>query len=147
MRVFHVACALVCLATVTGCGPIISTYLIVGAQADLEGAQAAEAERYAVYEYTAASEYLHKAREEQGYADFGPSIDFAYKAQDLAQKATARAQDEKKKISEGPGAEWEAPPTETGQPSVIIKKKPDAKNNAPNIKVVPIPVEDGPKPK
>jgi hypothetical protein len=152
MRVLPVACALVALAaitaTTTGCGPIISTYLIVGAQADLEGAQAAEAEKYAVYEYTAASEYLHKAREEQGYADFGPSIDFAYKAQDLAQKATARAQDEKKKISEGPGAEWEAPPSETGQPSVIIKKKPDgAKNNGPTIKVVPIPVEDGPKPK
>lgn len=133
----------------SGCGPLISTYLIIGAQADLEGAQAAEAERYAVYEYTAAQEYLHKAREEQGFADFGPSIDFAYKAQDLAQKATARAFDEKKKITEG-GAEWEAPQGEAAageQPSVIIKKKKEAAPTPPNIKVVPIPVEDGPKPK
>src|SRR5688500_17864388 len=35
----------------SGCGPVISTYLIVAAQADLDGAQAAEAEKYAVYEY------------------------------------------------------------------------------------------------
>ena len=135
---------LVIVAASSGCGPVISSYLIVGAQADLEGAQAAEAEKYAVYEYTAAAEYLHKAREEQGYADFGPSIDFAYKAQDLAQKATARAHDEKKKLSEGPGAEWEAPATETDQPSVIIKKKAPS---GPAIKVVPIPVEDAPQPK
>lgn len=158
MRVIPAACTAALLAalagvasTATGCGPLISSYLIVGAQADLEGAQAAEAEKYAVYEYTAASEYLHKAREEQGYADFGPAIDFAYKAQDLAQKATARAHDEKKKLSEGPAAEWEAPATEAGQPSVIIKKKdpnaPNAPNSPPTIKVVPIPVEDAPKPK
>lgn len=151
LRILHAARGLAALGLVTaatsGCGPLISTYLIVGAQADLEGAQAAEAEKYAVYEYTAASEYLHKAREEQGYADFGPSIDFAYKAQDLAQKATARAQDEKKKITEGPGTEWEAPPSDSGQPSVIIKKKPNEGATAPKIKVVPIPVEDGPKPK
>ena len=138
MRALFTVCAV--LLFTTGCGPIISTYLIVNAQADLEGAQAAEAEQYAVYEFTAASEYLHKAREEQGFADFGPSIDFAYKAQDLAQKATARAQDEKKKLSEGPGGEWQAPATEGTQPSVIIKKKdPGA------IKIVPIPVEAGPQ--
>lgn len=120
--------------TGTGCGPIISTYLIVSAQADLEGAKAAEAEKYAVYEYTAADQYLHKAREEQGYADFGPSIDFAYKAQDLAAKALARAQDEKKRLADQPGADWQAPAVEGAQPSVIIKKKDDPVK----VKVVPI---------
>ena len=130
------------LATTTGCGPVISTYLIISAQADLDGARAAEAEKYAVYEYTSASEYLHKAREEQGYADFGPAIDFAYKAQDMAVKAEKRADDEKKKAMDQGGAEWVAP-TESGeQPSVIIKKKDDVK-----VKVVPIPTEEGPKPK
>lgn len=143
MRALFAVCAVVLLST--GCGPIISSYLIVGAQADLEGARAAEAEKYAVYEYTAASEYLHKAREEQGYADFGPSIDFAYKAQDLAQKATARAQDEKKKLSEGPGAEWQAPITEGSQPSVIIKKKEPGARSPQNLKIVPIPAEDEPQ--
>jgi hypothetical protein len=135
--------SIVCAST--GCGPVISTYLIVSAQADLDGARAAEAEKYAVYEYTAASEYLHKAREEQGYADFGPSIDFAYKAQDLAEKATTRAQEEKKRQSEQPGnPEWQAPQEEGQQPSVIIKKKPDADVK---VKVVPIPTVEGPKPK
>jgi hypothetical protein len=107
----------------SACGPLVSTYLILGAQADLEGAQAAEAKTYAVYEYTAADEYLHKAREEQGFADFGPAIDFAYRARELAQKATLRAQDEKRKMIEGPRAEWVVPGEGASQPSVIIKKK------------------------
>ena len=131
MRPLLGACALLLFST--GCGPIISTYLIVGAQADLEGAKAAEADRYAVYEYTAASEYLHKAREEQGFADFGPSIDFAYKAKDLAQKATLRAQDEKKKRSEGPPGDWQAPASDP--PPVIIKKK---YQRGSKIQIVPI---------
>ena len=121
----------------TGCGPLISTYLIVSAQADLDGAKAAEAEKYAVYEYTAADQYLHKAREEQGYADFGPSIDFAYKAQDLAAKALTRAQDEKKRLADQQGADWQAPTAEGAQPSVIIKKK----DEPVRVKVVPIPTE------
>jgi hypothetical protein len=134
----------------SGCGPIISTYLIVSAQADLDGAKAAEAEKYAVYEYVAANEYLHKAREEQGYADFGPSIDFAYKAKDLAQKATARASDEKQRMSQGGAhAEWQAPenaePSE--RPHVIIKKKDEAAGDDVKVRVVPIPVESGPSPK
>jgi hypothetical protein len=151
----HRALAILALAgALSGCGPVISTYLIVSAQADLDGAQAAEAEKYSVYEYVAADQYLHKAREEQGYADFGPSIDFAYKADDLAKKAIARAQDEKKKQAEQPGAEWQAPVdgTPSAQPSIIIKKK-DVPSAAPNkgddvkVKVVPIPSEQGPSPK
>ena len=127
----------------TGCGPVISTYLIVSAQADLDGARAAESEKYAVYETTAAGEYLHKAKEELGYADFGPAIDYAYKAQDLAQKARAKSEEEKKRQLEQPDAAWEAP-TESGeQPKVIIKKKGEGEPG--KVRVVPIPVEDGPK--
>lgn len=134
-------CAL--LGSATGCGPVISSYLIVSAQADLDGARAAESEKFAVYETTAATEFLHKAKEEQGYADFGPAIDYAYKAQDMAQKARAKAEDEKKRQLEQPGAAWEAP-TESGeQPKVIIKKK--GEGEAGKVRVVPIPVEEGPK--
>src|SRR6185503_16789286 len=141
MRRLAVFMAAVCVvASTAGCGPIISTYLVVAAQADLDGAKAAEAEKYAVYEYTAASEYLHKAREEQGFADFGPAIDFAYKAQDLAQKATARAQEEKKRESDQPAADWQAPAEEGKKPSVIIKKK-DVPKEDVKVKVVPIPNE------
>ncbi|OGQ26206.1 MAG: hypothetical protein A2138_17935 [Deltaproteobacteria bacterium RBG_16_71_12] len=126
-----------------GCGPVISTYLIVAAQADLDGARAAESEKYAVYETTAASEYLHKAKEELGYADFGPAVDYAYRAQDMAQKARAKAEDEKKRQLEQPGAAWEAP-TESGeQPKVIIKKKGEGEPG--KVRVVPIPIEEGPR--
>ena len=143
-------CAVVPLFS--GCGPVISTYLIVSAQADLDGAKAAEAEKYAVYEYTAADQYLHKAREEQGYADFGPSIDFAFKADDLAQKATSRAKDEKKRQMEQPSADWQAPTdaapsTSPSQPGIVIKKKDEAKGDSMKVKIVPIPTEQGPSPK
>ncbi len=112
----------------SGCGPVMSTYLIVSAQAELDGAQAAEAEKYAVYEYTAASEYLQKAREEQGYADFGPAIDYSYKATELAKKARERAEKERDKqrapdaVPEGYEVEEQAPQEAPSAPKVIIKK-------------------------
>jgi hypothetical protein len=113
----------------TGCGPILSTYLIVDAEAKLAAAEAAEADKYALYEYTASSEYLHKAHEELGYADYGPAIDYAFKAADLAAQGTERAKDERSKHVDEPAAEI----TEASEPTpnaaaapppkkVIIKK-------------------------
>jgi hypothetical protein len=90
------------LLAISGCGPIISTSLIIDAEAKLSAAKAAEAERYAPYEWTAAEEYLHKAHEELGYADYGPAIDYAYKAADAAEKGTRKASDERSKDMEGP---------------------------------------------
>jgi hypothetical protein len=132
MSTNHALALLVLLAAPasSGCGPVISTYLIVTAQAELDGAQAAEADKYAVYEYTAASEYLQKAREEQGYADFGPAIDYSYKASELAKKAREHAEKERDKqrapdaVPEGYGVEVQepAPPAAPSAPKVIIKK-------------------------
>lgn len=79
-----------------GCGPIISTSIILEAQANLDAANAVEAAEYAPYEHTAAVAYLHKAKEEQGYADFGPSIDMASKARDMALKALSVAQEKRR---------------------------------------------------
>jgi hypothetical protein len=81
-------------------------------------------------------EFLHKAREEQGYADFGPSIDYAYKAQEMAIKAREKAEAEKRRAMEQP-AEWQEPTEGEQQPSVIIKKK----EEPGKIRVVPIPTE------
>jgi hypothetical protein len=147
LGVFLVASAL------SGCGPVISTYLILSADAELAGAEAAQAERYAVYEYTAASEYLAKAREEQGYADFGPSIDYAFKANELAVKAKERSDKERAK-DRGPGEMppgVEAPPPnddQSGAPNVIIEKAPEAEEGgAPvGVEIVPIPTEEGTRP-
>jgi len=70
-----------------GCGPIQSTSIIMDADTQLEAARAADASRYAPYEYTLATAYLHKARELEGYADYEVCIDFAQKALNNAKKA------------------------------------------------------------
>ena len=75
----------------TGCGPILSTVLIQQAATELEGAKAAHAEIHAPYEYTGAELYLEKAREQQGYAEFAPAVDFAYKARELAKRGKDKA--------------------------------------------------------
>lgn len=76
------------LAMAVGCGPIQYIAQVPrGAAVDLEAAKAANADKYAPYEYTSAVEYLHKAREEEGYADHQAAVHFGKIAQDMAQKA------------------------------------------------------------
>ena len=125
------AVAAVALPT-AGCGPILSTYLILTAQAEVDGAKAAEAEEYAPYHYTAANEYLAKAREEQGYADFGPSVEYAWKAKDFAEEARDRADKAKKNLTppdQVPATEIDVTPTAPVAPDrpapVIIRKTSD----------------------
>jgi len=123
------------VASTTGCGPIVSTYLIVDAEAKFAGAQAAEADRFAIYEYTASEAYLKKAHEELGYADYGPAIDYAYKAADLAAQGTERANEARhKRIDDADAAattatestESTASPTSSPTPpKKVIIKKPD----------------------
>ena len=105
----------------TGCGPLLSTYLILSANAELQGAKAAEAEVHAPYEYTAANLYLDKAREQQGYAEFGPAIDFAYKAKDLALKGKNKSLEAQ---SQAPPPNLKLPPeaVEEERSRIIIKK-------------------------
>ncbi|HCF62732.1 MAG TPA: hypothetical protein DFS52_32680 [Myxococcales bacterium] len=85
----------VAAAVLGACGPTKSTALIMDADVQLEAARTAGAEKLAPYEYTAAIEYLHKAREEQGYADFEVAIDFANKALDNAVKAKKKSMEAK----------------------------------------------------
>jgi hypothetical protein len=76
----------VCLAW--ACGPVnyISQVSLKASNA-VEAARAAQAERYAPYEYTSAVEYLHKAKEEAGYADHQAAVHFGQKAEEMAEKA------------------------------------------------------------
>jgi hypothetical protein len=53
----------------------------------VEAARAAQAERWAPYEFTSAVEYLHKAREEASYAQYQTAIDYGRKAEENAEKA------------------------------------------------------------
>jgi len=83
---------IVLLGPLGGCGPIEYInqvgYRAAGA---VSAAKLAQADRYAPYEYTAAEEYLHKAREEAAYAEYEDAIDFGHKAEELADKARAIA--------------------------------------------------------
>ena len=79
------------LALLAGCGPIQSTGALIDADVELEGARAAGAAAAAPYEFTSAEAYLHKAREQAGYAQYEASIDFASKARELAKDARKKA--------------------------------------------------------
>jgi len=75
-----------------GCGPIEYINQVGNRAASaVSAAKLASAERYAPYEYTAAQEYLHKAREEAGHAQYEDAIDYGHKAEDLANRARAIA--------------------------------------------------------
>lgn len=80
------------VAAIASCGPI--EYLNqVGSRAAsaIAAARRAQAERYAPFEYTAAQEYLHKAREEAGYSQYETSIEYGRRAEELANRAIAIA--------------------------------------------------------
>jgi Domain of unknown function (DUF4398) len=79
-------------AMIAGCGPIEYLNQVSNkASSAVAAAKAAEADRYAPYEYTAAEEYLHKAREEAGYAEYQDAIEYGRKSEELANRARAIA--------------------------------------------------------
>jgi|GEM_PF-839432 len=83
--------SLLSLIILGACGPLGAHSSIAKAHIALEAAEAANAERYAVYEYRSAQLYIKKAKEEEGYSSFQEAIDFARKATELANKARGRA--------------------------------------------------------
>jgi hypothetical protein len=101
--------ALVCaVAFGAACGPIQSTAFLLDAETMLEAAQAAQATRLAPYEWTAASLYYSKAREEVGYSDYEQAVDYARKAVEFATRARDGALKAARK-AEG-GAPLQPPP-------------------------------------
>jgi len=76
----------VCMAGLA-CGPVQSTSYLIDAETMLEAAKTAQAEKLAPYEWTAATLYLHKSKEEVGYSDYEQAVDYAKKAVDFATKA------------------------------------------------------------
>ena len=76
----------------TGCGPVEYINQVgVKAAGAVSAAKLAQADRYAPYEFTAAEEYLHKAREEASYAEYEDAIEYGHKAEELADKGRAIA--------------------------------------------------------
>ncbi len=64
-----------------------AAYYLVDATRSYQDAVNAEAESAAVYEFTLAEEYLRKAREEDGYADYQAAETLAKRATEEARKA------------------------------------------------------------
>ncbi len=91
MRIPAVLKWLVLALPLAGCAPIASGVTVVKANIALSNAETAGAKKNAPYEYTAAEEYLKKAREEAGYSRFAASRVFAAKALTYAEQARAKA--------------------------------------------------------
>ena len=96
------------LTTTAACGPIeYINQVSVKAAGAVSAAKLAQADRYAPYEFTAAEEYLHKAREEAAYAEYEDAIEYGRKAEELADKGRAIAV---AKLSQSAGASQSATP-------------------------------------
>ena len=86
------AVALLVVLLTTGCGPIeYVTVVTFEASKAVQEAKASRAPELAPYEYTAAVEYLHKARAVGGYARYQEAVRFGGKARDFGQAATRLA--------------------------------------------------------
>lgn len=101
----------VAMLSSAGCGPVqfLSQVNTKAADAVLAAKNAGAAE-YAPYEYTAATEYLLKAREEGGYAEYQIAIAYSRRAEELAAQARAIAV-EKAAGRDAPGHVAPAPAT------------------------------------
>lgn len=137
------------------CGPTRSTALIVEAAAEVAAAQTAQAPGIAPYEFIAAEHYLHKAREEQSYADFEVAEKMAKKARDCARLARSKAEDKTRSDIGASAARSKAnvicragPVSETGERRAIPKDEVGKTAKKPAVPAVvqpPPPAEDKPK--
>jgi hypothetical protein len=98
-----------------GCGPIeYINQVSVKAAGAVSAAKLAQADRYAPYEFTAAEEYLHKAREEAAYAEYEDAIEYGRKAEELADKGRAISV---AKLSQSSASQSATPASEMSKPA------------------------------
>jgi hypothetical protein len=103
------------LGLVAGCGPIEYMSQVSGRAATaLADAKRAGGEQFAPYEFTAATEYLRKAREEAGHSAYQVAIEYGREAEEMATRAEAIARERSTKGSAArPPEPPPPPPTET----------------------------------
>lgn len=95
MRIIIVICcalAVVAAACLTGCGPIWSAAVIVDATGKFRAAKDLDAKQYSPYEYYAAEEYLHKARQKESYSQYEQAVDYGKLAVAYAKQAIEKSQ-------------------------------------------------------
>jgi hypothetical protein len=117
------------LAPLTGCGPVEYINQVGNKAASaVSAAKLAGADRYAPYEYTAAEEYLHKAREEAGYAQYQDAIEYGRRSEDYANRARAiavarLAQQPTKSSTATPASEGDDPAAPGDSPDTAAAKR------------------------
>jgi hypothetical protein len=89
-----IACALLILGVISGCGPIRSTQQINDAKVAFERARVADSYSNAPYKFFRAQYYLHKAKEEWGYSEFEASYDYATEAERAAEAALRKSEED-----------------------------------------------------
>jgi len=124
------------MVPVLGCGPVEYINQVGNKAASaVSAAKLASAERYAPYEYTAAEEYLHKAREEAGHAEYQDAIEYGRKAEELANRARAitveRMAKEGASTPYTPKSQNEEPATDTDDAAGAKQRPGDRGEKAP----------------
>jgi len=108
------------LVSLGACGPVEYINQVGNKAASaVSAAKLASAQRYAPYEYTAAEEYLHKAREEAGHAEYQDAIEYGRKAEALANRARAITVERMAKES---AAATYVPKTQNEEPGTVIEE-------------------------
>ena len=91
------------LALAAGCGPIAYVQTVpTDAAPAVERARAAQADKYAPYYWTRATQYLHMAREVAAHADYQGANRFGRLAAEAANNAVTEAAIVQKDPSKGP---------------------------------------------
>jgi len=124
------------------CGPVESLVVIGDAKVAIEAARVADAERYAPFEYRAATEYHHKAREEMYFADYQEAIELAEISLKYAEGARMRALEHPRRHQ----PTVTPPPRPKTKPKVTPPPRPRVKSLPPSKKRPPIPKKKGTSP-
>ena len=139
------ALALALLTGLPACGPIVYVNEVTRHADDaVANARHAEAEKYAPYWWTRATQYLHKARERAAYADFQGANRFGRLATQAAEQAIIDAKDPSKRPleleeSKGGGV---APAKDPADATAPAKDAPTPAKNVP----APVPARTAPVP-
>ncbi len=94
MRLVRVGIGLLALASAGCIAPVMTLVDLSDAEAELAAAKVADAPKWAPYEYTSATLYLHQAKDRLGYSGsyYQDAYEFADKAFDFAKLAKEKAE-------------------------------------------------------
>jgi len=103
IRIASMARWVLAVVVAAGCGPVGYIGQVTSRASNaVDAAREAQADKYAPYYWTRATEYLRMAREQAARADFQGAIHFGELAQDAGDRAAAEAELAKKDPSRMP---------------------------------------------